>query len=281
MPSRTFICKCAQCCNIGVDGVPRKPGGKALPITLKHVHLALDIATSSECESSILHLACQAFLQPSPEREAPHPQYSQREHLMHPTDMPMQVDDLAAELFAITLTDGNATSDSHDKLHIARALQAAGMQHQSRAEATLNVAESWIERARTQISCATSRDVLRSIRNELFAIIKTLGKVKHKVSSIVSRRAWLETTCDEIQTLLFSKEDELPVSSGPVEFDSSHHYDLPIDYADEIVQVSLFLGAVSVIIFGIGRRHGEFLMGVLSLILSLAMDAQSPHSESR
>ncbi|KIK35400.1 hypothetical protein CY34DRAFT_96153, partial [Suillus luteus UH-Slu-Lm8-n1] len=155
------------------------------------------------------------------------------------------------------------------------------MQRQSRAEAILNVAESRIERARTQIFCATSRDVLRSIRNELSAIIKTLGKVKHKVSSIVSRRSRLETTCDEIQTLLFSKEDELPVSSGPVEFDSSHHYDLPIDYADEIVQVSLFLGAVSVVIFGIGRRHGEFLMGVLSLILSLAMDAQSPHSESR
>lgn len=104
--------------------------------------------------------------------------------------------------------------------HVARALQAVEMQRQSRAEAILNVAESWIERARTQIFCATSRDVLRSIRNELSAIIKTLGKVKHKVSSIVSRRSRLETTCDEIQTLLFSKEDELPVSSGPVEFDS-------------------------------------------------------------
>ncbi|KAG2751892.1 hypothetical protein P692DRAFT_20707055, partial [Suillus brevipes Sb2] len=55
----------------------------------------------------------------------------------------------------------------------------------------------------------------------------------------------------------------------------------PIDYSDEIAQISLFLGAVSVVIFGIGRRHGEFLMGVLSLILSLAMDAQNPHSESR
>ena len=61
----------------------------------------------------------------------------------------------------------------------------------------------------------------------------------------------------------------------------AHHYDLPIDYCDEVAQLSLFLGAVSVVIFGIGRRHGEFLMGVLSLILSLAMDAQDPHSESR
>lgn len=100
--------------------MPRKPGGKALPIAIKHVHLALDIATSSERESSILHLARQAFLQPSPEREAPFPQYFQRERPIHPTDMPMQVDDLAAELFAITLTDDNVNSDSHDKLWVSR-----------------------------------------------------------------------------------------------------------------------------------------------------------------
>lgn len=64
-------------------------------------------------------------------------------------------------------------------------------------------------------------------------------------------------------------------------FYEAHHYDLPINYCDEVAQLSLFLGAVSVVIFGISRRHGEFLMGVLSLILSLAMDVQDPHSESR
>lgn len=59
-----------------------------------------------------------------------------------------------------------------------------------------------------------------------------------------------------------------------------HHYDLPIDHCDEIAQMSLFLAAVSVVIFGIGRRHGEFLMGVLSLILSLAMEANNTDSQS-
>lgn len=60
-----------------------------------------------------------------------------------------------------------------------------------------------------------------------------------------------------------------------------HHYDLPIDHCDEIAQMSLFLAAVSVVIFGIGCRHGEFLMGVLSLILSLAMEANNTDSQSR
>ncbi|KAG1793676.1 uncharacterized protein HD556DRAFT_1308516 [Suillus plorans] len=110
-----------------------------------------------------------------------------------------------------------------DTQHITHALQAIEMKHSSRAEATLNVVELQIESTHIQLSLATSRDVLQSIRNELFMIIKTLAKVKHKVSSIVSRRTRLETTCNEIQTLLLSKEDGLPVSSEPVEFDSCKH----------------------------------------------------------
>ncbi|KAG2059149.1 hypothetical protein BDR06DRAFT_968137 [Suillus hirtellus] len=65
--------------------------------------------------------------------------------------------------------------------------------------------------------------------------------------------------CNEMDRLLTNKENDLPVSSQLVKFDS---------------------WAVSVVIFGISHRHREFLMGVLSLILSLAMDAQDPHSKS-
>lgn len=60
----------------------------------------------------------------------------------------------------------------------------------------------------------------------------------------------------------------------------AHHYDLPIEHCDEVAQVSLFLAAISVVIFGIGRRHGDFLMGILSLILSLAMEVDHHGSKS-
>lgn len=121
MPSRTFLCKCAQCCDVGVDSVPRNSGGRDLPIAIKHVHLshAVNIVTSSERESSILHLARQAFVQPSPDCEAPSPQYLQCEHPMHQSDMLTLVDALAAELFAITLTNNNVNSDSHHKLWVS------------------------------------------------------------------------------------------------------------------------------------------------------------------
>lgn len=102
--------------------MPRNFGGKDLPIAIKHVHLshAVDIATSSERESSILHLARQALVQPSTDREAPFPQSFRRERPIHQSYMSTPVDDLAAELFAITLTDNEVDSDSHHKLWASR-----------------------------------------------------------------------------------------------------------------------------------------------------------------
>jgi hypothetical protein len=111
--------------------------------------------------------------------------------------------------------------------HIARALQAVEVRRQSRAQVTLNIVESQIARARTRIFSATSRDVLCLIRDELGGITTTLRKVKHKVSSIVSRRSQLEASCDEMHRLLTNKENDLPVSSQPAEFDSCEFYAFP------------------------------------------------------
>jgi hypothetical protein len=94
------------------------------------------------------------------------------------------------------------------------------MQRWSRAEVTLDVMESQMERIRTWLSLSTSRDVLRSIRDELSVMIRALAKVKNKVSSTISRRTQIETSCDEMQKILLSKEDGLPVSSESVEFDT-------------------------------------------------------------
>jgi hypothetical protein len=94
------------------------------------------------------------------------------------------------------------------------------MQRWSRAEVTLDVMESQMERIRTRLSLSTSRDVLRSICDELSVMIRALAKGKNKVSSTISRRTQIETSCNEMQKILLSKEDGLPVSSESVEFDT-------------------------------------------------------------
>ncbi|KAG1866119.1 hypothetical protein F4604DRAFT_1928132 [Suillus subluteus] len=310
--SRVFLCKCARCCDVGSDSIPRNPGGKEVPIAMTSVHTmqGANMASSGR-EASVLHLARQ--VQPT---VLPHTTDNQASSFEYqPNSTLVDHDDLAAELFSMMLTDHETDPDSHSKLwvshsemqqdrgqaysylhptadagagltsddaqHVARALQVVEMGRQSRAQTTLKIVESRMNRVCARISAATSRDALRTIRDELSMVTTTLSKLKNKVTSILSHRSRLETSCDEIHRLLVIKENELSVSSEPFEFDSSHHYDLPIDHCDEIAQVSLFLAAVSVVIFGIGRRHGQFLMGVLSLILSLAMEGDDDHSESR
>ncbi|KAG1888541.1 hypothetical protein F4604DRAFT_1915526 [Suillus subluteus] len=156
MPSRMFLCKCARCCDIGGDGMPRNPGGKEVPTAMKPVHLlqAANLASSSEREASVVHLTRQQ-LEPNTSR----------------------VDDLAAELFAITLTNDDANPDSHSKLwnsrsevpqdkgkayhsrdgtarftvddtqHIAQALQAGEKRRRSKAQVALDIVESRMDRA--------------------------------------------------------------------------------------------------------------------------------------
>ncbi|KAG1822762.1 uncharacterized protein BJ212DRAFT_1296730 [Suillus subaureus] len=86
---------CTRCCKVGGDGVPGNPGGKEVPTTQKTIHLLQDanLPSLSEHEASVLHLAHQQ-LEPNTS----------------------QVDNLAAKLFAIMLTDNDANPDSHSKL---------------------------------------------------------------------------------------------------------------------------------------------------------------------
>ncbi|KAG2151506.1 hypothetical protein DEU56DRAFT_752399 [Suillus clintonianus] len=122
--SRIFLCKCTRCCEVGGDGMPRNPGGKELPFTMKHVHsLQAASIASSPREASVLHLARQALFEPSDLHHITDRQASSSQHLVHPTHEPTTstpVDDLAAELFAITLSDDKADPDSHSKLWVSR-----------------------------------------------------------------------------------------------------------------------------------------------------------------
>ena len=50
----------------------------------------------------------------------------------------------------------------------------------------------------------------------------------------------------------------------------AHHFNYPINRSDEVAQVSVFLGVVGVVLFGLSRRTGEFILGIVLIVLSLA-----------
>jgi len=47
----------------------------------------------------------------------------------------------------------------------------------------------------------------------------------------------------------------------------AHHFNYPINRCNEVAQVSVFLGVVGVILFGLSRRTGKFILGVVSIVL--------------
>ena len=60
----------------------------------------------------------------------------------------------------------------------------------------------------------------------------------------------------------------------------AHHFDRPIDHCDEVAQVAVFLGVISVILFGLSQRSGEFFLGVISVILTLVFKLLGTKAET-
>ena len=50
----------------------------------------------------------------------------------------------------------------------------------------------------------------------------------------------------------------------------AHHFDYPINHCDEVAQILVFLSVVGIILFGLSWRTGKFILGVVSIILTLA-----------
>lgn len=114
MPSRVFLCKCVRCCDVGDDGVPRNPGGKEVPIAAKTAHTMQGVNMASSIrEASVLHLARQVQ-----HTELPHTIDNQASEYQLNTST--SVNDLAAELFSMMLTNDETDPDRHSKLWVSR-----------------------------------------------------------------------------------------------------------------------------------------------------------------
>ena len=60
----------------------------------------------------------------------------------------------------------------------------------------------------------------------------------------------------------------------------AHHFNHPIDHCDEFAQVAVFLGVVSIVLFGLSRRSGEFFLGVISVVLTLVFKLLGTKAET-
>ncbi|KAF8580040.1 hypothetical protein K439DRAFT_1266630, partial [Ramaria rubella] len=59
-------------------------------------------------------------------------------------------------------------------------------------------------------------------------------------------------------------------SFEPIQYNSGHLLASPIDCSDEVAQITMFLAVVCTVIMGVSRRAGDFILGITSVLLSLA-----------
>ncbi|KAF8587775.1 hypothetical protein K439DRAFT_1337154, partial [Ramaria rubella] len=59
-------------------------------------------------------------------------------------------------------------------------------------------------------------------------------------------------------------------SFGPIQYNSGHLLASLIDCSDEVAQITMFLAVICTIIMGVSCRAGDFILGITSVLLSLA-----------
>jgi hypothetical protein len=116
--------------------------------------------------------------------------------------------------------------------------------------------------------------------------LKELGELRARVEKVNRKDDILTTTrarlLDELERLLHHCTDRLDWARAdidpdahPVEINTEHLFQSPIDDASEALQVSLFLVVFCCVIAGVSRRIGDFMLGVISIIFALVLKGQA------
>ncbi|KIK16137.1 hypothetical protein PISMIDRAFT_16012 [Pisolithus microcarpus 441] len=105
------------------------------------------------------------------------------------------------------------------------------------------------------------------IQYKLATLHQGMDKVTCQADTVTSQKKTLLARLDELeaQVKLYTL-----TSCGPVKVDTENHYQPPVEQMDAIAQVTLLLGIICNVIFGIGTSGANFIMNGLSLLLYLA-----------
>ncbi|KAH9940336.1 hypothetical protein B0H21DRAFT_579979 [Amylocystis lapponica] len=61
---------------------------------------------------------------------------------------------------------------------------------------------------------------------------------------------------------------------GPTDYNTDHHYDVPVSRANVVAQITMFIGVVATVLLGVGRRGSDFLLLMIRLLVSLTLGSR-------
>ncbi|KAI5993532.1 hypothetical protein EDD15DRAFT_2196528 [Pisolithus albus] len=225
------------------------PRGKHLPVAHRAIHFA-DVRRRGKNLSwdPLDHRT--RTPQPSPQADVDVPKPSNdpanRASSATQSSLLADVDALTSALPALTMCDDPAmfTNVTH-----SRAPPASNRESNNRTTKAHKVLDSIEKRVRTLLRSSPSS---RRLHSDVEGIRRALHDVRRQVDSVTTRKRELTRLCDELEERVVPEEED----DDPMDYDSSHHFNLLIDDCNETAQVSLLLAAVSVLGWRIFPANG-------------------------
>jgi hypothetical protein len=136
--------------------------------------------------------------------------------------------------------------------------------------------EKWIPILHGNLEQACSAPQIKSCIKELSDLCSRLEELNTRSDehlTVMKKRLLKELenlTCTFAPRLLATRAAS-EADNRPLELNTDHHFRSPIDDASEVVQVSTFLIVFCCVVAGVSRRIGDFILGVISIILRLTL----------
>ncbi|KAH9478862.1 hypothetical protein JR316_0009324 [Psilocybe cubensis] len=120
-------------------------------------------------------------------------------------------------------------------------------------------------------------DALEHARKRIAQLHRKLDKVKRKTPSILEEKERIRRRLLDLNAQLNEMQKERTTSgnNSPLLYDSSHHFEPLVDNQDPPAQIATFIGVVSAVMIGAGRRMAEFILKTMPIMLRSAFEISS------
>ncbi|KAI1789373.1 hypothetical protein LXA43DRAFT_1096413 [Ganoderma leucocontextum] len=119
-------------------------------------------------------------------------------------------------------------------------------------------------------------DLYHQLHCSLDKADKSIRLLSHWDARVQRVRNDLLAQYTQLRKTLVTWRGILCLLDKPHVVDTSHHFKRPIDGHVELTQVCFLLVFVSLVVMGISRRDGDFLIGMLTILLSLVCHRVDP-----
>ncbi|KAI0792790.1 hypothetical protein C8Q75DRAFT_804515 [Abortiporus biennis] len=173
-----------------------------------------------------------------------------------------EMDKIAIDLIGLTVTDEGLVSNIPDPSHSESVLPTISelIEGINLIQLDSSPKPSQWRLKECEDSLNARRDV--NLKHKLDKLHQDAESVKRHTQSVDCHRKDIYARLEALYTRLGEHSES---ATGPLIYESAHHYDSPVDHVSSAAQVAIFLGVVCSVVIGIGRQAYNLVLSLLSI----------------